>query len=169
MAVVDFADMIGQVRDKLGLGQSQAAKLGKAIAATDLTDAEVDRLVDVVNIELVRIYAGRHIAETMHVVAHEIIETPDVEPDLDDEGKERQDAKGELLTKPTLDPVTGEQTVTRTNATDACPDCHRPLLAARDQDSRIPVLVCNRLHGLSLAAVEGLTPNDIVACGIMGA
>lgn len=166
MAVVDFAEMIGQVRDKLGLGPSQAAKLGSAIKALDLDDGEVERLVDAVNIELVRVYAERHIAETMHVVAHEIIETPDVEPDLNPLGQQRRDANGEPRMKPVLSPVTGEQTVTFTNALLACPDCGRGLLAARDQDATVPVLVCNRLHGLRLNGIAGLTPNDIVACGV---
>lgn len=160
MATRSFAETLGQVRLALGLRESQTAKLGKQIGDLELSDPEVERVVDAVNVTLRSIYAERHIAETMHRVPHK----PKVIDELVDTWDQEHPS---LKTKP-KDGKPGKALVRHSrNELEACPDCTRPLVAARDVDAaRIAVLVCNRLHGLSLGAVTGLTPGDVVACGI---
>ena len=165
MAATDVAEFVSQVGERLGLRHPSAVdKLSKAVGNLDLAKSEVDRIVDAVNIELARIYAERHVAETMHAISHEIVETVE----LNDHWEVGKPKKGEAFQEDAV----GQQwvnrpvkEVTRTNAIDHCPDCHRELVGARDQDSTVPVLVCSRLAGLKIG-LANLTPHDIVACGI---
>lgn len=56
--------------------------------------------------------------------------------------------------------------VTRHNQIDFCPDCGSTLIGPRDADGPgVPILICSRLHGVSVALVPGLMAHDIVACG----
>ena len=151
MAAVEFAELLGQVRERLGLHQKTVVKLGKAVGALELSDTEVQQVEDAVNIELARIYAERHLADTLYRIPHDEVTTPDVDE----------------VGQPVLDPRTGNQTVTRRNQRDSCPDCGRVLIAAREQDAETALLVCSRLAGLKVSLAD-LTPHDIVACGVTG-
>lgn len=165
MAAVDLAEVITQIKDKLGLLPTAVEKMSKAVGKLDLNKEETDRLIDTLNVELVRIYAERHIAETVHRVPHDEVETPDVEVVPREEFPQwPAEIKGATLA--VVDPVTGEQTVTTRNQQEYCPDCGRLLVGARDQDTPVPVLICSRLAGLRIG-LDALTPHDIVACGLV--
>jgi hypothetical protein len=152
MAAKSLDEFLDQVRSRLGLSAPALEQMSKQIGKLDLSDDEVLRLVDSVNLELARIYAERHVA--MHRVKHDVVETVETVDSWEPDGK------GGSRNKPV-------KSTHRTNAIDACPDCTRPLIAARDGDSSVPVLVCGRLEGLRVDLV-GLTPHDVVACGIGG-
>lgn len=164
MPAADFTELLGQVSERLGLRPNVVKKLGKAVGSLDLSEAEIERLQDAINIELARIYAERHMADTMHRVKHDQVETPE----LNDQWVVAEPKKGEAF----QEDEHGRKWVNRpirelrlTNARDDCPDCGRLLIGAREQDVPVPLLVCSRLAGLKIE-LAGLTPHDIVACGI---
>lgn len=96
---------------------------------------------------------------TIRVVPHSIVET-DEENESDHAAP---DGRGGWRRKHGI-----RKEIRRTNRRDDCPDCHRPLIAARDGLTPVPALICARLEGLRLAPKK-LTPNDIIACGVTGA
>lgn len=132
--------------DRLALLVDELGKL-------DLSDDEAERLAVAVNAELGAIQVGRDVASSIHVVRHDIVEKRVKRT------REVHD-KGKLI-------VEAFDDVDRTNTRDDCPDCHRPLIAARDGDTLVQALVCARLAGIPLAPA-GLTAHDIIACGIPG-
>ena len=137
------------IRAQLGITPKALEQLSGQIEKLDLDEAETLRVAAAVNAELARIYAERHVGETAHRVKHDVVET----------AEEVDDWSGGTLRQ--------VKRIARRNQRDDCPDCGRTLVAARDDDSKVPILVCPRLHGLSIAetGILGLTPNDIVACG----
>jgi len=162
MAATNFAEMLDQVRERLGLHSKTTVKLGKAVGGLELSEAEAERVQDAINIELSRIYAERHLADSMHRVKHDEIETAEV----NEHWEVGELKKGEVFSedehgqKWVNRPI---HEVRRTNARNDCPDCHRELIGAGD--AALPFLICSRLAGLKIA-LPGLTPHDIVACGI---
>ena len=162
MASIDIKEFASQVADRLGLSPSGMAKLSKQIGKLELSDEEGERIAGAVNTELARIYGERHVADTMHVVKHDIVETDEV----NDHWEIAKPKPGE---KVELD-ADGNQWVNRplhekrrSLAISSCPDCRRDLLAA--EANGLPVFICARLEGLRIN-LDKLTPHDIVACGI---
>jgi len=162
LAATNVAELLGQVRERLGLHQKTVVKLGKAVGDLELSEAEAVRVADAINLELARIYAERHVADTMHRVKHDLVETPEI----NDHWEVGEPKKGEVFSED----AHGQKWVNRpihevrrTNARHDCPDCHRELIGAGD--AVLPFLICPRLAGLKLALPD-LTPHDIVACGI---
>jgi len=162
LAATNVAELLGQVRERLGLHQKTVVKLGKTVGDLELSDAEAERVADAINIELARIYAERHVADTMHRVKHDVVETVEVNEhwEVGEPKKGEVFQEGEHGQKWVNRPI---HEVRRTNARNDCPDCHRELIGAGD--AALPFLICSRLAGLKIA-VPGLTLHDIVACGI---
>ena len=164
MAAIDPGEFLGQIADRLGLLPTGMQKLSKQIGKLELSDEEGERVASAVNSELLRIYGERHVADTMHVVKHNLVETPEVNDhwEITDKPKAWEpvevDAQGNKWVNRPL------HEMRLTLARNTCPDCGRQLLTGADQ-AGVPILLCSRLEGLRIALPK-VTPHDIVACGL---